>query len=442
MVDASCPIQLRESRDEKAAEASAYLRTLGITAVDVVRFDESRESSIIKAKKWYNEEGSVELLRICGEQCNSEEFKRTICKLATTILGSELNKLISAKKLYQPTTTITPEVLTTFSFHTLSETMTTHAPLLSRLFQQLSLNPNSNESGTGAATDDEEWLESGDEEAESSTEGYLEKKAARILKQQTARWVTALSTLCYAKKNSANLQQQVMGYYLVSANIPKRVLEVLHQLGVSVSYKSVVRMMHTIAKVSLQINFPSLFPLFWTSFDNMDFLAWVRHQCLDHQGELMHYCAGYVALNLIGVYGLMLTAKDIDMLWAALISAHDILLSNLDLQWLQNATQFNVYCVLKSCCGDSMCYRKSGKQLDPITLFTKHQIPVQKTHVCTLPVYARNESELGEISELLRDIMKTLGLRAEDLAGKKIFTKGDLFTVIKSRLSFLTIAAD
>jgi hypothetical protein len=319
-----------------------------------------------------------------------------------------------------------------------------HAPLLSNLFQQLSETPNSNQGDKGAATDEEEWLESSVEEAEFSTEGHSEKKEARRLKQQTARWVTALSTLCYAKKKSANLQQQVMGYYLVSANTPKRVLEVLHQLGVSVSYKSVVRTTNTVAKTSIEMlrGLRSLCPRFWISFDNMDFLARVRDQRLDHQGELFHYCAGYVAINRICASGSMLTAIDIDMLRAASITARDILLSNSDLEWLENATDFNVYCILKSYCGESMSYRKSGKELDPITLFTKHQIPVQKTHVCTLPVYARNESELAEMSELFRDIMRTLGLRAEELEGKKIFTKGDLYTVLKGRLSFLNIVAD
>ena len=149
-----------------------------------------------------------------------------------------------------------------------------------------------------------------------------------------------------------------------------------------------------------------------------------------------------MAINLIGTSGSMLTVNDIDMVRAALMSAKDILLSHSDLQWLQNATNFNIYRVLISYCGESMSYRKSGKELDPITLFTKHQIPVQKTYVCTLPVYVRNESELAEMTELLRDIKRTLGLPAEKLEGKKIFTKGDLYTVHRGRLSFLHIAAD
>jgi len=224
IIDKTCPIQMQEARDEKAAEASTYLRTLGITAVDVVRHDfhnESRELSNMNAKKWFNEEGSMELLAICGERCNSEGFKKTICELAATILRTELEKFISSKKIYQPTTTITPETLTTFSLHTLSETMITHAPLLSHLFRRLVTNdgsetPKTNQSGQ-REKEEEEWLESGDEEARLSTEDSVEGKAAWMLRQQAGRWVTAFSTLCYAKIRSANLQQQVVGYYLVSA---------------------------------------------------------------------------------------------------------------------------------------------------------------------------------------------------------------------------------
>src|SRR5579859_3382055 len=79
----------------------------------------------MEAKKWVDEERSVELLEICGERCKSEVFKRTICDLAITTFRTELHKFLATKKIYQPTMTITPEPLTTFSLHTLSETMTT-----------------------------------------------------------------------------------------------------------------------------------------------------------------------------------------------------------------------------------------------------------------------------------------------------------------------------
>ena len=227
-----------------------------------------------------------------------------------------------------------------------------------------------------------------------------------------------------------------MGYYLVSANTPKRVLEVLHQLRISVSYSSVVRTMKTIAAASMQIlrNIPTEDPQFWYSKDNMDFTARVRDQRLDHQGELMHYCAGYVAINRVGISGPMLTADDIKMLRATNISASDILPSEADIKWARNGTHFVIYSVLQSYCGESMSNKsKSGTELKPVKLWVKFQIPLQKTYVCTLPVYARNEGELAQMCELLRDIMKTLGLPADKMAGMKIFSNGDLFTVLKER---------
>lgn len=445
----NCPREVNELRYENASQGSEHLRTLDITIVDVLKHDLSNKTGVRiqkETKEWLNEEGSVELLEICGQWCDSFAFKKAICELATRFLRTELDEFISTKMIYQSTTTITPEILTTFSSQTISETMTTYAPFLSGLFQGLLIDDGIETSKTSTSrqsgfqkgeASEEEWLESDEEEGRLSAEERLEKKTRRRRKQQTVRWVTAFSTMCYAKNRNANLHQIVMGYYLVSANTPKRVFEVLHALGLSVSYSSVVRTMKTIAKKSLE-NLrivPSEYPRFWISFDNMDFQARVRDQRLDHQGSLMHYCAGYVAINQDGDSGPMLTMNDINMSRAIRISEFDIFLTTSDRKWQQNGFNFGVYTILKSYCGESMSYAKHGKQLEEVLLFTIHQIPVQKTFVWTLPVYRRNEAEIAEMSALLREIMATLGVRKEETEGKKIFINGDLFTVLRSRLS-------
>ena len=444
----NCPTEINELHYKSASRASEHLCTLDITIVDVLKHDLSSlmKEQVRKTKKWLNEEGSVELLEICGQWCDSPAFKKKICDLATRFLRTELDKFISSKTIYQPTTTITPEILTTFSSQALSETMMTHAPFLSGLFQGLLLDDEVKTSKISTfeqrglqkgEANEREWLESDEEEKGPSAQESLEKKAVRIQKQQTVRWVTAFSTMCYAKSSSANLYQIVLGYYLVSANTPKRVFEVLHLLGVSVSYNSVVRTMKTIAKKALQNlqTLPSEQPQFWISFNNMDFHAQVRDQRLDHQGSLMHYCAGYVAINREGDIGQMLTTKDINMSLATQISESDIFLSSSDQKYLQNAFHFGAYTILTSYCSNSMSYTKNNKQLEPVALFPIYQIPIQKTLVSTLPVYQRNEAEMAEMSKLLREIMETLGLRSEEMEGKKIFINGDLFTVIRARLS-------
>ena len=50
-------------------------------------------------------------------------------------LTKELDEFTSTGNIFQPTTTITPETLTSFSVHTLSEIMMRRAPLLSHLFK-------------------------------------------------------------------------------------------------------------------------------------------------------------------------------------------------------------------------------------------------------------------------------------------------------------------
>ena len=425
---------------ENAYNASQYLRTLDNTIVDVLRNDlyhETTERVRKKNRQWFNQKGALELLEICGKSCSSPAFRKAVCELATKFLTQELDGFISSGNISQPTTTITPETLTNFSAHALSKTMMRDAPLLSGLFQSLVTGDRVKTPETSICGDDQE-----EEEEEMFVEGRKEKKE-RIENQQTNRWVMSLSIICFAKNRFANLQQQVIGYYLVSANTSKRVLEVLCQLGISVSYKSVVRSMKTIAKIAMEIlrKFPIEHPQFWFSKDNMDYMARARDPRFDHQGGLQHDSAGYAAINLIshGKDGevptgdTMLTKDDINMLNAKNISAFDIIPPNEDIPWLKNGTYFGLYSVLRSYCGESMSLKSSGKELKPVKLWTVYQIPIQKTYVGTLPVYARNEGELAQMCELLRDIMKTLGLSADNMADMKIFSDGDLFTVLKER---------
>ena len=44
IVEKTSPMQLQEAHNEKVAEVSAYLQTLGITAVDVIRYELQNES--------------------------------------------------------------------------------------------------------------------------------------------------------------------------------------------------------------------------------------------------------------------------------------------------------------------------------------------------------------------------------------------------------------
>jgi len=55
---------------------------------------------------------------------------------------------------------------------------------------------------------------------------------------------TVLPSLCYAR---SNLVQMNMGYYLYATKTSKCTIENLHQAGISVTYKSITRILNAVA---------------------------------------------------------------------------------------------------------------------------------------------------------------------------------------------------
>ena len=440
ITNTDCPMEVEELQKVLAAYGSRSLRDIGITVADVLRHDlsgSSREQLRKDTKKWLNEGGSVELLELCSECCDSPKFKKMVCELATKFFKTEFDQFTAGETIRQPTRTITPKILTSFSSQALSETYTTHAPYLAGLFKGLLGNDGILGAGPLKAREEiEHWIEDDDVELEEilSDHERLKKKGTD---RQTVRWVTAFSIMCYTRTRKANLFQMVMGYYLVASDTPKCVFEVLHGTGFSVAYTTVVKLMKRISTQCFGMlrDIPKRYPRFSAFFDNMDFQARVRDLRLDHQGILKHYCAAFIFINLDGGgRGPMLTANDIDVSRALKVSAADIFLSNTDQIVHQNAWHFGIYSVLQKYCAESMSTHTSkGKQLNPINVFSIHQIPVQKSRVWTLPVFNRNEGNMGELSQLFKDMAEALGLCRDDIAGSKIFSYGDLFTVLRSR---------
>ena len=70
-----------------------------------------------------------------------------------------------------------------------------------------------------------------------------EKKA----KRQAVVLTTVLAGLCYVKNTQSNMLQTHIGYFLYGSNNPKQVIEVLHQVGLSVCYKTVLRCFESVA---------------------------------------------------------------------------------------------------------------------------------------------------------------------------------------------------
>ena len=322
-MDNSSPTQARDAEKEKrsrsAANVSYSMWQSKTNIVDVLRYDLFESDEMIKrsTKQFMKKEGAGALIKLCFEEFGTEEVISQICGLVQLTFQKEFDKLCKSSSLRQPSKACDPEVMSTFSFKTVWATMEATAPNLSNLIRTLVVsgdNPvrtservernKSEDVGSGDRIE-----EPSDEDSEEEDIGVeparkadrLKHKAARKSKRQAVILTTVLSSLCYARNQHSNSVQLQMGYYLLSANTPKRVIEVLHQLRISVCYKTILNAMTAISKKACaQLRqIPSKFRRFWVSFDNVDFLTRVRDQRIDHQGALLHHCIGYLAISLI-----------------------------------------------------------------------------------------------------------------------------------------------
>lgn len=107
--------------------------------------------------------------------------------------------------------------------------------------------------------------------------------------------VVALAILCYAQSERCNLVQRVNAQFAFANNVPKRFVELFHQLGLIVSYKSLRRGLQSNAKAIMDsIIEKTRSQRFFILFDNMNFYENVRNQRLFNRSSLLNYTAGYI----------------------------------------------------------------------------------------------------------------------------------------------------
>ena len=144
----------------------------------------------------------------------------------------------------------------------------------------------------------------------------------------------------------------------------------------------------------------------------------------------MHHCIGYLAISLIHKDLPTLTALDIQLSNVSALQPLDLLPSNEDLKLNTDLFHVGTYDILMQYCPEAMTYTKtSGAPLKPIKVMALHKLEPGKTLVRTRPGYDKNEAEIAEMSQLLWDIAKDVGIDREMMWDKKIIFKGDWLTV-------------
>jgi hypothetical protein len=128
-------------------------------------------------------------------------------------IDTEMGQL--CKLLAKPLATYTPQDISGFGFEGLQ--LQRAAPLLHQILMTVVVRRNPEEAG--------------------------EEDNTQLLRPRNKPMMVefGMSMLAYARSKNANLVQGNMGYFLNAASTGKRAIEVLHRLGVSICYESVLR---------------------------------------------------------------------------------------------------------------------------------------------------------------------------------------------------------
>src|SRR5579864_5111712 len=107
------------------------------------------------------------------------------------------------------------------------------------------------------------------------------------------------SGLLHCRSQKINKLASQIGYHLFATKTPKRTIEMLHRQGLSIVYETIVKNLKKFAKESEADlrKWAESFPVFFVSFDNLNFLAAIRDARLLNRSQLINYTAGYIAFN-------------------------------------------------------------------------------------------------------------------------------------------------
>ena len=250
--------------------------------------------------------------------------------------------------------------------------------------------------------------------------------------------IQALSSVLYGRNQQVNHIPAQIGYYLYASGTPKRVIEVLNQSGVSISYQSFLRELRAVARSNAEAvrQFRLTNSRFIVVCDNMDFYSKVRTHTLSNESQLKHYTVGFVSVNGLGSSGGKFTQADIQTAKVIDFTESDLLPDKSEMQWHSESYHNLLYEILdRYFPSDLAHYLHKGKPLTRIPFPSAFQIPIQKTNLQTFSVWDKNEAIISEMTDVLREMQRELGYKSEDLTNAVIGHVGDGLTIRNIRFS-------
>lgn len=259
--------------------------------------------------------------------------------------------------------------------------------------------------------------------------------------------VVCLSMLCYARNERSSMMQRVGGQFAFANNVPKRLVEAYHQMGLIVSYESIRRGLNVNAKAVMDTIVDKIrTSRFFISYDNMNIYENTRDQRIHNRSALMNYTAGYICF--MKTPGSMdgsgdtwaeryIDSDPIDRKLVNDLTCDDFDLDEEDISHRSAAVRYSISEVLSQFFHTAMQKQKNSQDKP---MYTKWRSPLpnvkcknETADILPLPTLAFNEGSISGTIEVLRNIAERLELTDEVVKSKVILLKGDLLTIRNSR---------
>lgn len=384
-----------------------------------------------------------------------QEICCNISSYASKIATKEMAKLVAHKALRLPVTSVNPESLDAFDPETIARLQRTCAPMITSILRTCA-----GENGFDDAEHDSDDTDDTDDSSDDTEDAGLPNEELELGdprptaqrrgrdRQQIA--TISLCMLSYAQNHQSNVLQMATGYFAYADNTSKRMVEILHRMGLLVTYETIRRALKENAKaISKQLEDKAWKSRFFLFYDNMNFYRHRRDERLHNRSVQVAYTAGYVHFmhsehdenEDANWKQCFLDADQIDYSAANQLTFKDVMLCDEDLEHQARSARYMMSKTLIEYFPAS-CNRQKTRLSDGRLMpkFMKEPMPLsniqcrrESSVVIPLPTLAIDEAFIEGTIDILRTYMQRLGLKDWVVKDKTIMFKGDFLTVRNMR---------
>lgn len=252
--------------------------------------------------------------------------------------------------------------------------------------------------------------------------------------------------LSYARNQQSNILQMTTGYWAFADNATKQMMEILHRMGILVTYETIWEVLRANAEAQVAVLQEKAWTRrFFVSYDNMNFHYKRRDQRVHNKSQQVAYTAGYICFmrsdsgnNVDANWEQMyLDSDQVDHSAVESLVAEDFLLRKEDLQHQTESVRHTLSDILAAYFPVSLFQQKicgpDGRQQP---LYQKFEAPLQevrcsmeKADLLPLPTLALDKSSIAGTIDILKEYLERLGLEDIMVREKRIMFKGDYLTV-------------